>query len=471
MADGVSILDQIRSCGLEPTNQVGQGAFGSVFSVKDIGGSVFALKYIREPKYEKIGFQGLLELDILRRFEHPHIIHSPLILTPARCGLRDALAIVMPLADTTLQNIVTNKFFTTETRLRILYKLCTALAFMHRHNVLHLDIKTTNIVTRGGEPYLIDFGLAMMVEDVQVGRSYPYELVTASNRPPEIFRGDRQYNGAVDVWSMGIVVLWLLSGQSKIFPADTNWYNNKSMLDEIDMLIERIPVLLGGVRDKYRQGCLSLIAGMLELDPKKRLTAQQVVDHPVFDDVRDIIVGNIAVKHYEPDYAADHRNILKIMLVWARDVFGDNLAQSLFLAIDIYNRLGSFYKDKDSTERMTMAAVSLLVAMKLLDEFYEELPKYQRLLNKLVPSITVDGLLDVEAEAIDYLGGVLYHSPFFDKLRTGDELRLTFDNIIMDRDSSLYLRVDTDAWARIARELATTTKYPTKDITINALLS
>lgn len=470
LSDEVTIVDQIRSCGFEP-EQLGQGSYGKVFSVRDIGGSVYALKYIREPNYNIIGFQGLLELDILRRLDHPHLIHSPQIITPIICDLHEALAVVMPLADTTLNNTI-NKNLTTETRLNILYKLSTALAFMHQNNILHLDIKAPNIVLRNDEPYLIDFGLAMIVEDAHVGRYWNHELVTASNRPPEIFAGGRQYNGVVDVWSLGIVALWLLSGQPTIFSERPNWNDDKAMLDEINIIVNvRLPTLLTGIRDRYHEGCLSLVQGMLDLDPNKRLTSQQVVDHPVFDDFRTMIVGKIITRQYVPDYAADHRDILKVMLVWAQNIFGGNSAKSLFLAIDIYNRLGSFYKNEQPIKRMNMAAMSLIIAMKLFDEPYDGFPKYQRLLNKLVPEISVRDLLRAETEIIYYLDGVLYHSPFFDKLRTGDDLKLTFDNIIMDRDSTLYLRVDTEAWPRVARQLVSNVRYPSKNISIKELFS
>ena len=471
LPDEVSVMNQIRSCGLEPT-ELDEGTYGSIFSVRDVNGAIFALKYIRDPDYNNIGYQGLPEIDILRRIEHPHIMHSPLIVTSMTCDLREALAITMPLADVTLDKIIPNKLFTTEIRLSILYKLATALAFLHHNNILHLDIKTTNIVLRDSIPYLIDFGLSMIVEDAKVGRNYPYELVSASNRPPEIFQGGRQYNEAVDVWSLGIVILWVLSGQPTIFSDKVNWGNKDVMMAEIvDLVGIRLPILLAGVRDKYRDGCLSLLRGMLDMDPGNRLTSQQVVDHPVFDDSREFIVGNTISPQYIPDYAEDHRNILKLLILWAQTIFAKNSAQSFFLAIDIYNRVGTFFKDKEPLDRMVMAAMSLVQAMKLLDQPYPIFPTYQKQLNEMVPEITSKDLLRGETEIIYYLDGVLYHSPYFDKLGTGDELKFTFDHIIMDRDSTLYLRADINGWSRITRTLVTNTTRPHKNISIEVLLS
>lgn len=470
--DDLSVIDQIRSCGFEP-EKVDEGAYGTIFSVRDYQGAMFAIKYIKEPLYQLVGFQGLPEIDILSRVEHPHIIHSGMIITSLSCELRDSLAISMPLADMTLSTAIVNNLFTTEAKLGIIYKLVTALDFLHGHNILHLDIKTTNIVLRDNQPYLIDFGLAMFVEDATKGRNYAHELVTETNRPPEIFAGGRQYNAAVDVWSLGMVILSLLSGKSFLFSDTVSWGMNKLMIIELETIVQSLPKLLVNLSQKYRSQCLSLLQTMLELDPKRRLTTAQVIEHSLFDDVRMLIVGHINQPVYNPVYSSDHRDILKIMLLWAQQVFIDNSAQSLLLAIDIYNRASTFYDSTitTTTQRMALGAMCLVMGMKLLEEVYLNLPQYQIVINKLIPEITTKDLLNAETEILYHLDGVLYRSPFFDKLTTGDELILTFSHIIMDRDSTLYLRVDYDAWVRLVKQLESNKIYPTKDITIKQLLS
>ena len=471
--DKLNIEQQIQSCGFNPI-LLDAGTYGTVFSVSDYQGTMYALKYIKEPKYTKFGYLGLLEIDILRRIQHPHVIHAINIITSITCNLQNAIAIVMPLADTTLAAIIPNPLYSIQVRLNILYKLATGLDFLHRHHILHLDIKTTNIVLKNDEPYFIDFGLSLLADDIVKGVYHRSELVSASNRPPEIFEGSRQYNAAVDVWAYGIVILWVLTGQNRLFPPNILWNNNAVMLQALHNIVNEIPRLLAGVHDKYRNLCISLVQGMLRFDPKQRLTMVEVIEHPVFDDVRTLIVGNIVTPLYVPKYADQHRAILKLMLVWAREIFGNNSAHSLLLAIDIYKRADISYQQKTTTERMALAAMSLIVAMKLLDQQYLTMIQYKTQINKSVPDITVEGLLLAETEIVYYLGGVLVRSPFFEAATTGDELILALD-IILDHDDTLYLQVDYDSWNRIARnrvmEPGYVVRYPSRDITINRLLN
>ena len=467
--DKLSMIEQIRSCNLEPT-KLDEGAYGTVFSVINRVGEIYALKYIKQNSYNEIGYDALIEIDIMRRIEHPHIIHSSMIITSLSCDLQDSLAIIMPLADMTLLTAITYDQLNINTKLAIIYKLAVAVAFMHQHNILHLDIKLNNIVLRGTEPYLIDFGIAMFAANIAIGRYYKYELVTITNRPPEILSGGRQYNDVVDVWSLGMVVLSLLTSRVSLFSNKVDWGSAPVVLQELEFIVEQIPVLLNGINIKYRDHCISLVQAMLTFDPKQRLTAAQTIEHPLFDDVRTIIVGHINEPVYNPVYAEDHRSILKIMLTLAQYVFSTNSVESLLLAIDIYNRVGTYYSQSTIIKRIALAAMCLIVAMKLLDQPQLDLLSYQSIINVLVPEITVNEFLQAETEIIYYLNGILYRSPFFDRLTTGDQIILTFSHIIMDHDSTLYLRVDYDAWARMVKQLSLENKYPSKDITIKQLL-
>ena len=470
--DKLNAIEQIRSCGFE-AEELAVGGYGTVFSVRDHEGLIYALKYIKEPSYSCLGFKVLSEIDILRRIKHPHIIHSPLIITSLSCKLEDSLAIIMPLGDVTLYTAILNNLYNIETKLSIMYKLTTALEFLHRHGILHLDIKSPNIVLRGTEPYLIDFGLSMFVQDAKRGRYSDYELVTPINRPPEIFAGGRQYNAAVDIWSLGMVMLSLLSG-TFLFPNTIDWADVYTVLQESKVIVGSLPKLLENIDNKYRKQCLSLLQGMLTFNPKQRLTAVQIMTHPLFSDVRTIISGHILEPIYNPVYAKDHRDILKIMLVWAQEIFVKFSARLLLLAIDIYNRAGTFYLQSTRKDRIALAAMSLITALKISEDIYPSLNEYLMDIKQLtpdIPEITISKLLQAETEIIHYLEGILYRSPFFDKLTTGDELIITFSRIIMDQDSALYLQVDYDAWVVVVKQFPSENRYPSKHITINQLLS
>jgi cyclin-dependent kinase 7 len=83
--------------------------------------------------------------------------------------------------------------------------LIRAVWFCHENFVLHRDIKPNNLlIAADGEVKLADFGLARNFSD-------PYKIMTSNvitrwYRPPELLFGARHYSGAVDVWSVGMVL-------------------------------------------------------------------------------------------------------------------------------------------------------------------------------------------------------------------------------------------------------------------------
>src|SRR3989304_6822237 len=142
-------MRQIAACGFEPIERKGKGSYGFVYQVGDANGNLYAFKYIiPDPSYNKFGLDSLNEIDILTRVNHPYIIHAASIITSQTCQI-DGLAIILPLADRSLYDLIKDPVTTTDMKLPILYKLASALDFLHHNNILHLDIKAPNVVIQG----------------------------------------------------------------------------------------------------------------------------------------------------------------------------------------------------------------------------------------------------------------------------------------------------------------------------------
>jgi serine/threonine-protein kinase len=102
-------------------------------------------------------------------------------------------------------------------RLRLFETVCLAADYAHRSLVLHRDLKPSNIlVTPNGEPRLVDFGVAALLEDPERGAARAATATNAAAYTPE-FASPEQMRGdpagiTSDVWSLGVVLHVLLTG-------------------------------------------------------------------------------------------------------------------------------------------------------------------------------------------------------------------------------------------------------------------
>ncbi|MDX1647384.1 MAG: serine/threonine-protein kinase [Longimicrobiales bacterium] len=101
-----------------------------------------------------------------------------------------------------------------EDRIWLFLQVCDAVAYAHRQLVVHRDLKPSNIlVTRDGDPKLLDFGIAKLVA-MEAEAENPVtrtRLMTPRYASPEQLLGDR-VGTASDVYSLGIVLYELLAG-------------------------------------------------------------------------------------------------------------------------------------------------------------------------------------------------------------------------------------------------------------------
>ena len=100
-------------------------------------------------------------------------------------------------------------------RLRLLIEVADALAYAHRCNVIHRDIKPTNIlVSADGHVKLLDFGIAKLFKDVPGATLTQQQIgpMTPEYAAPEQFRGI-EVTPATDVYQFGVLMFRLLTGR------------------------------------------------------------------------------------------------------------------------------------------------------------------------------------------------------------------------------------------------------------------
>jgi serine/threonine protein kinase len=152
--------------------------------------------------------------------------------------------------------------------LRLMAVVCDAVQHAHQNGVIHRDLKPSNIlVTRDGQPHIVDFGLAAAVprEDPAGTVSLEGEVTgTPAYMSPEQAAGRRErVDTRTDVYSLGIVFYKLVTGS---FPYDVN----SSMLQTLQNIRERDPVRPSRLVHHLDRDAEAIILKALEKEPARR---------------------------------------------------------------------------------------------------------------------------------------------------------------------------------------------------------
>ena len=101
-------------------------------------------------------------------------------------------------------------------------QVCDALAYVHDHNRLHLDIKPGNIMVKSdGRTVLIDFGASKQYEPTTGENNSSMPGLTPGYAPLEQTQGDvRQFFPATDIYALGATLYCLLTGRAPQSPAN-----------------------------------------------------------------------------------------------------------------------------------------------------------------------------------------------------------------------------------------------------------
>ncbi len=194
--------------------RLGEGGMGQVWLAEREDGAVrqrVALKLLRgaTPSGSELS-RFIAEGRILASLSHPNIAH----LIDAGSGSDGMPFLAMEHVDgERLDRWCSQRDLPLRTRIELFIKVCTAVEYAHARLIIHRDLKPTNIlVNRDGEPKLLDFGIARLL-DADVGGNATTELsaMTMAYASPEQVRAE-PLGTATDIYSLGVVLYELVAG-------------------------------------------------------------------------------------------------------------------------------------------------------------------------------------------------------------------------------------------------------------------
>lgn len=250
---------------------LGKGVSGTVYKakVRDAGFDV-AIKVVAQSN-AKIQAELEKEIGVLKQCKHQNIVayygtytkQQELWIIMDYCGA-GSLKDVLTLTGCRLDN---------EAMVRhVLSSTLKGLSHLHMKGILHLDIKSANILlTDEGDVKLADFGVS-----VSTGTHDSSTFVSATNyvgsplfMSPEVIRKDK-YNSASDIWSLGITIIEMVDGQ----PPNTDI----DCIEMLPLIATRDPPTLknpAGFSLEFN----NLISCCLKKEPLERYTCQQLLTH------------------------------------------------------------------------------------------------------------------------------------------------------------------------------------------------
>lgn len=253
----------------ELLEELGKGRYGVVHRVTERAtGHALAAKVIRTIK-AKDRQQVHDEVAIMNLLRHPKLLQ----LQAAFEGPREMIMVMEYISGGELFERVVADDFTLTERDCILFmrQICEGVDYMHRNQVVHLDLKPENIMCQTRTSHqikLIDFGLAQKLKP-----DTPVRVLfgTPEFIPPEIINYE-PIGTESDMWSVGVICYVLLSGLSPFMgDNDAETFANITRAD-FDFDDEAF--------DAISQDAREFISALLVKRKEKRLTARQCLEHP-----------------------------------------------------------------------------------------------------------------------------------------------------------------------------------------------
>ena len=251
---------------------IGEGNFGKVkLGIFKPTGEEFAIKVLNKEKIrKKMKNLALRENEIITKLNHINIVLVYCII-----DTKEDYFIIMEYCKLgeLFDYIVKYKRLSEEEASNFFYQLINGVEYIHSQGIAHRDLKPENLLlTEDKVLKIIDFGLSHEFEEEEFLKT---KCGSPSYAAPEII-SKPNYNGfKIDVWCCGIILYAMLCGYLPFDGDDDAQNNNVKLFQNILECEPELPDFLSNISK-------DLIMRILNPDPDKRITIEQIKKHPFY---------------------------------------------------------------------------------------------------------------------------------------------------------------------------------------------
>ena len=277
-----------------------------------------AIKRLVKPPGTKTTYYILNEITTLRQFSHINIVRY---LSSEK--ISGFILIVLELCEGSLINVIetqrdvfnhpfssTFKVCQWSFKKNLLKGIANGLEYIHKHNRIHRNLKPQNILVK--KCVNSEFGLIAVISDFSLIKeieSGKLEVTVSGNIvgthgwiAPESLKVPKKASKSMDIFAYGCIVQFVMSLEREktfIHPFGANENRNSSMQagNRVSYISDKIKKANFNNEDRTYY-CDAVLADMLigsctSLDPKSRLSATEILEHPFFKSYGDRMLINM----------------------------------------------------------------------------------------------------------------------------------------------------------------------------------
>jgi len=294
-----------------PVGILGNGGYGSVCAaINSRTGKGVAIKKNKDVfRSLSVAKRILREIKLISFFDHDDIVKIVNVIIPDQNEIETFkdVYLVLEKMEMNLDKVIRSVKLTNRHLQYLVYQMFRGLKYIHSAGVIHRDLKPGNILVNASDCNLkiTDFGLARGVCKEEESELTEY-VVTRWYRAPEVMCSAKYYDAKVDVWSVGCILAEMflrkplfpggnhLEQLRIIFevlgtPANDNetWIKTPEAKEWIELMKPRKGYSLQKIFHQATPDALDLLTDMLQLNPKRRISVNDALEHSYFSQLHN----------------------------------------------------------------------------------------------------------------------------------------------------------------------------------------